>query len=71
MPEPRTTKEHLISIYGHIEGVKRDVKIFLKFLKHVNISVSSKILGIKNNVPVLFIYSLNICFCSSVGSDIS
>ena len=26
MPEPRTTKEHLISIYGHIEGVKRDVK---------------------------------------------
>ena len=26
MPEPRTTKEHLISIYGHIEGVKSDVK---------------------------------------------
>ena len=26
MPVPRTTKEHLISIYGHIEGVKRDVK---------------------------------------------
>tara|TARA_A100000172_G_C3025638_1_gene104741 strand:- start:816 stop:1037 length:222 start_codon:yes stop_codon:yes gene_type:complete len=26
MPEPKTTKEHLISIYGHIEGVKRDVK---------------------------------------------
>ena len=26
MPDPRTTKEHLISIYGHIEGVKRDVK---------------------------------------------
>ena len=26
MPAPRTTKEHLISIYGHIEGVKRDVK---------------------------------------------
>ena len=26
MPEPRTTKEHLISIYGHIDGVKRDVK---------------------------------------------
>ena len=26
MPEPRTTKEHIIALYGHIEGVKRDVK---------------------------------------------
>ena len=25
MPEPRTTKEHIISLYGHIEGVKKDV----------------------------------------------
>tara|TARA_R100001510_G_C7501938_1_gene105252 strand:- start:302 stop:523 length:222 start_codon:yes stop_codon:yes gene_type:complete len=25
MPEPRTTKEHIISLYGHIEGVKREV----------------------------------------------
>tara|TARA_R100001015_G_C4635238_1_gene204175 strand:+ start:7302 stop:7529 length:228 start_codon:yes stop_codon:yes gene_type:complete len=23
---PKTTKEHIISLYGHIEGVKRDVK---------------------------------------------
>ena len=27
MPEPRTTKEHIISLYGHIEGVKKDVRI--------------------------------------------
>ena len=26
MPEPRTTKEHIISLYGHIEGVKKDVR---------------------------------------------
>ena len=26
MREPRTTKEHLISIYGHIEGLKKEVK---------------------------------------------
>jgi hypothetical protein len=26
MPEPRTTKEHIISLYGHIEGVKKDVE---------------------------------------------
>tara|TARA_R100000231_G_scaffold44612_1_gene38654 strand:+ start:24452 stop:24673 length:222 start_codon:yes stop_codon:yes gene_type:complete len=26
MHEPRTTKEHIISIYGHIEGVKKEVK---------------------------------------------
>jgi hypothetical protein len=26
MPEPRTTKEHIISLYVHIEGVKKDVK---------------------------------------------
>ena len=25
MPEPRTTKEHIIALYGHIEGVKREV----------------------------------------------
>jgi len=24
--DPKTTKEHIISLYGHIEGVKRDVK---------------------------------------------
>ena len=24
MPEPRTTKEHIISLYGHIEGVKKE-----------------------------------------------
>jgi hypothetical protein len=23
---PKTTKEHIISLYGHIEGVKKDVK---------------------------------------------
>ena len=26
MPEPRTTKEHIISLYGHMEGVKKEVK---------------------------------------------
>ena len=26
MPEPRTTKEHIISLYGHIEGVKKGVR---------------------------------------------
>jgi hypothetical protein len=26
MPEPQTTKEHIISLYGHIEGLKKDVK---------------------------------------------
>jgi|TARA_R100001086_G_scaffold190589_1_gene108030 predicted protein tyrosine phosphatase len=26
MREPRTTKEHLISIYGHIEGLKKEIK---------------------------------------------
>ena len=26
MREPKTTKEHLISIYGHIEGLKKEVK---------------------------------------------
>ena len=37
MPEPRTTKEHLISIYGHIEGVKRDVKNLKEnHLTHMN-----------------------------------
>ena len=25
MPEPRTTKEHTISLYGHIQGVKKEV----------------------------------------------
>ena len=25
MREPRTTKEHLISIYGHIEGLKKEI----------------------------------------------
>ena len=24
--DPKTTKEHIISLYGHIEGVKKDVK---------------------------------------------
>jgi|TARA_R100001163_G_C5055674_1_gene192116 hypothetical protein len=24
--DPKTTKEHIISLYGHIEGIKRDVK---------------------------------------------
>jgi|TARA_R100001126_G_C4715537_1_gene96764 hypothetical protein len=26
MREPKTTKEHLISIYGHIEGLKKEIK---------------------------------------------
>ena len=26
MAEPRTTKEHIIALYGHIEGVKREVR---------------------------------------------
>ena len=26
MPEPRTTKEHIIALYGHIEGGKREVR---------------------------------------------
>ena len=26
MREPKTTKEHFISIYGHIEGLKKEVK---------------------------------------------
>ena len=26
MPEPRTTKEHIISLYGQIAGVKKDVR---------------------------------------------
>ena len=26
MAEPRTTKEHIISLYGHVEGVKREVR---------------------------------------------
>jgi L-lactate utilization protein LutB len=26
MQEPRTTKEHIIALYGHIEGVKREVR---------------------------------------------
>jgi len=25
MPEPRTTKEHIISLYGHIKGVQKEV----------------------------------------------
>ena len=24
--DPKTTKEHIISLYGHIESIKRDVK---------------------------------------------
>ena len=24
--DPKTTKEHIISLYGHIEGIERDVK---------------------------------------------
>ena len=26
MAEPRTTKEHIIALYGHVEGVKKDVR---------------------------------------------
>jgi len=23
--EPRTTREHIVSLYGHVKGVKRDI----------------------------------------------
>ena len=37
MPEPRTTKEHIISLYGHIEGVKKDVRIIREnHLTHIH-----------------------------------
>jgi hypothetical protein len=37
MPEPRTTKEHIISLYGHIEGVKREVTIIKEnHLAHIH-----------------------------------
>ena len=33
MPEPRTTKEHIISLYGHMEGVKKEVKNIFETIK--------------------------------------
>jgi hypothetical protein len=37
MPEPRTTKEHIIALYGHIEGVKREVTIIKEnHLAHIH-----------------------------------
>ena len=37
MAEPRTTKEHIIALYGHIEGVKREVRTIKEIhLTHIH-----------------------------------
>ena len=35
--EPKTTREHIISLYGHVTGVKKDIsQIKNNHLKHIN-----------------------------------
>ena len=35
--EPKTTREHIISLYGHVTGVKKDInQIKNNHLKHIH-----------------------------------
>ncbi len=35
--EPKTTREHIISLYGHMTGIKKDInKIKTNDLKHIH-----------------------------------
>ena len=38
--EPKTTREHIISLYGHVTGVKRDLyQIKNNHLKHMHADI--------------------------------
>jgi len=38
--EPKTTREHIISLYGHMTGIKKDIyKIKNNDLKHIHADV--------------------------------
>ena len=38
--EPKTTREHIISLYGHVTGVKRDLyQIKNNHLKHIHADI--------------------------------
>ena len=44
--EPKTTREHIISLYGHVTGVKKDIsQIKNNHLKHIHEDVEK--LGVK------------------------
>jgi hypothetical protein len=34
--EPKTQREHLISLYGHVTGVKKDVYVIKKNQTHIH-----------------------------------
>ena len=34
--EPKTTREHMISLYGHMTGIKKDIAKNKQDLKHIH-----------------------------------
>ena len=34
--EPKTTREHIISLYGHMTGIKKDIAKNKQDLKHIH-----------------------------------
>lgn len=58
MKEPKTTGEHIISLYGHIKGVKKDIHtIKNNHLKHMHQDID-KIHGKIDNITYLIIGGL-------------
>jgi hypothetical protein len=41
--EPRTTGEHIVALYGHITGVKKDMYVFKISLYHEEDEVHKKV----------------------------
>jgi len=58
MKEPRTTGEHIVSLYGHLKGVKKDIyTIKNNHLKHMHEDID-KIHGKVSTITYLIIGGL-------------
>ena len=56
MAEPRTTKEHIIALYGHVEGVKREVRTIKEnHLTHIHEDIDK--LGAKGDKLLFWLMS--------------
>jgi len=67
MKEPKTTSEHIISLYGHIKGVKKDIyTIKNNHLKHMHEDID-KIGGKIDKIMYLILGGLGAAFLTLLG----